>query len=173
MSRIDFLSAGQQPPPAAPVKIPINTVVFERVETANHPAGQPDFAPTPLTGADVVISERPCQTVVHTDEYGKPSAHTIHYAEGAIRGADLVDNCSKERVAVLLKPDRPAFAGEPGVVVRTGMKAAALTDLTMKIARGLSVPAGITDMLQAESERTSRLLALVQAAKAKLSSANN
>jgi hypothetical protein len=103
-----------------------------------------------------------------TDEYGQKKDHTIDYADGAIRGADLVDNCSKEQVAVLLKPAAPAFPGEPGVVVRTGMKAAALIALAEMIGKGLTLPDTFAELLRAESERTAKLLAQVQAAKANL-----
>ncbi len=74
---------------------------------------------------------------------------------------------------MLLKPATPVFCGEPGVVVRAGMKAAVLTDLASKVACGLAVPAELAALAQAEYERTAKLLAQVQAAKAKLSIPTN
>jgi hypothetical protein len=168
MGRIDFISARQQPPPPQPVKLPMNTVYIGRVETEMHPAGRPCFVPVPLPGAATLIKAKPRQKVLLTDEYGQEKEHTIDYADGAIRGADLVENCSKERVAVLLKPTAPAFPGEPGVIERTGMKAAALIALAEMIGKGLTLPDTFAELLRAESERTAKLLAQVQAAKANL-----
>ncbi|MBK9386639.1 MAG: hypothetical protein IPN34_17640 [Planctomycetes bacterium] len=167
MTRIDFLSARPHRALAEAVKHPINTVYIGRVETEAHPAGRPCFAPVPLPGATTLIEAKPVQSLLLTDEYGQKKEHRISYADGAIRGADLVDNCSKERVAILLNPASPAFPGEPGVVVRTGMKSAALTALSELLAKGLALPAEFARVLDAEAERTAKLLTLVQAAKAK------